>query len=444
MSDFDDELRRILGDERLALTPRDDAVGRIVKGAHRRRTVRVVASAAGSIGLVAAVAIGSMAVTGQLAVGPDPAPPSGGETPAILPGPDLTPDPVLPTTTTPDPTGDPTGDASGDPAGEPPGTGDPSGDTPPDGPDPVDVTALPLLDPAAPFDGVQVRMTLAELQQVPGVEITRLRGDSAFPELCYGSFTTARAHGYISVRGAVGSPPDDLMGAYEVATLVPDVAVRTPEGIGVGSWASDVWAAYPETYAEDNGDLGTVISGLDGVASYWDFEVVDGVVTHISHDGAHNCGDDPQPLEDPDLAVLDPAGVDGVSVGMTLAELQALGGVEIDTAQQGGACYGSFARGDVQGWISHRSDLQSEGSMDTSEWRVTAIRTATGRQTPEGISAGSTRNDVLAAYPDLVEGSTFDSYATVPGRPDLRWVFNFDESDQVRNFRLEGGQNCYG
>ncbi|SDU87489.1 hypothetical protein [Jiangella alkaliphila] len=454
MNDFDDELRRIFGDDRLAVPSSTDAVGRIVRGARRRRTVRMVASTAASVGVVAALAVGSMAVTGQFSADagyePEPA-----ESPAML-APELTPDPVtLPApaaspseTPVGDPTGaatgEPAGDVTGDPTGSSAGGADPGGEQPTDVPVPVDVIGLPLLDPAAPFDGVQVRMTLAELQQVPGVQITRLRGDSDRPELCYGEFRTERAHGYISLRGAIGEPPEDIMAAYEVATLVPDVPVRTPEGIGVGSLAADVWTAYPETSADDGDDLATVIRGLDGVISFWAFEVTDGLVSRIVHDGLDNCGANPQPYEEPDLPVFDPAGLEGVQIGMTLAELEALGNVEIDTTHQGGACYGSFVRGQVSGWISHRRDLSGDGSIDDSEWRVTVLRSSAEVRTPEGIRVGSTRSEVLAAYPGLIEGDSFDPYVTVAGRPDLQWVINFAGGDLVDNFHLDGGQNCYG
>lgn len=442
MNDYDDELRRLLGDDRLALTPRADAVERVVKGAHRRRTARLVASAAGSLGVVAALAIGSMAVTGQFSAGPTVDPGPADSPTMLLPGPAISTEPTTPTTTPPSPSGDPTGGPSGGPAGEQPGPGGTDGSQA--GDEPVDVSGLPLLDPGGLFDGVRVRMPLSELEDVPGVQITRLTGDSEFPELCYGEFRTERAHGYISVRGVVGSPPDDLMAAYEVATLVPDVAVRTPEGVGVGSRLADVRQTYPDYTELASGAYSVPIDGLAGVGSIWRIENADGAVSRIIHHGAHTCGPDPQPYEEPDLPVFDPAGLDGVQVGMTLAELEALGGVDIDTTQQGGACYGSFTRGEVSGWISHRREFPAGDSLDTSEWRVTVIRTDADVQTPDGIRAGSPKSDVLTAYPGLVEGDTFDSYTAVPGRPDLRWVFDFGDDYRVANFHLDGGQNCYG
>ncbi len=455
MNDFDDELRRIFGDDRLAVPSSTDAVGRIVRGARRRRTMRMVASTAASVGVVAALALGSMAVTGQFSADagyePEPA-----ESPA-MPAPELTPDPVtLPApaaspsdTPVGDPTGaatgEPVGDATGDPTGSSAGGADAGGEQPADVPVPADVSGLPLFDPAAPFDGVQVRMTLAELQQVPGVQITRLRGDSDRPELCYGEFRTERAHGYISLRGAIGDPPEDIMAAYEVATLVPDVPVRTPEGIGVGSLAADVWAAYPETSADDGDDLATVIRGLDGVVSFWQFEVTEGLVSQIVHDGLHNCGANPQPIDGADVTVIGPAGLGPIRIGMTLAELQAVDGVQVDTENQVGQCYGSFTHGDTNGWISVRRDLTTEGApVLDEEWRVTMLSSDADVRTPEGIGVGSSRAEVLVAYPGTVEGDSSDPYVPVPGEPGMWWSFNFGGTDHITSFFLDGGQNCAG
>lgn len=440
MNDFDDELRRLLGDERLALTPRADAVGRVVKGAHRRRTVRLVASTAGSVGLVAAVALGSLAATGQFTAAPDLDPAPAGTPTMLLPGPELTPDPVVTMPTATD-TGDPTGEPDGDPSGTPSGpTAGAGSETP--GTEPVDVSALALFDPAVPFDGVQVRMPLSELQQVPGVQITRLRGDSAFPEFCYGEFRTPSSHGYISLRGAIGGPPDDLMAAYEVSWLVPDVAVRTPEGVGIGSTVDDVLRAYPGYTEIEPGVFTSYIDGLAGTASMWHIETTGGVVSRIVHDGLHNCGDNPQPVDgptaDPDVPVITADGYGPIRIGMSVAELEDVDGVTIDTSDQSATCHGSFTYDDVHGSVSVRRDPDT-GEIFDDALQVTTITSDRPLQTPEGVRQGTPLDQVRLVYPNL---EVFAEQARAAAGARTYWMFRTAGSDAVVQVMVDAGWGC--
>lgn len=473
MNEFDDELRRIFGDDRLAVPPGSDAVGRIVRGARRRRTVRLVASTAGSVGLVAAVAFGSMAVTGQFTAAPtyEPQP---AESPEVRPAPALTPDPEAPPKAAAGPSGDTTGDETGeasdpstaDPETEQP-TGDPGGEAPGDVSEPVDVSGLPLFDPAAPFDGVQVRMTLAELAGVPGIEITRLSSDprSISPAACYGSFRTATSHGYISLRGAWGSPPDDpaeLYAAYEVATVITDVAVRTPEGLGVGSSIDDLLTLYPDAYAAypgagpgepDSYDVG--VPGLGGLASHLRIQVTDGVVSQIDHDGVHNCGDDPRPVDEPAPADFDVPGADvfgPVRLGMTLSELRAVAGVELtewEGYESKPYCYGQFRIGEVSGLVSVRRDVTS-GDLPApaaaeDDFIVTAIgSTAAGAVTPAGVGVGSTLDQIAAAQPGFTTDDPMSALPAAPATQGVRWTFELWDADVVQRLGLDAGHSCIG
>ncbi|WP_053206988.1 hypothetical protein [Jiangella muralis] len=461
MNEFDDELRRIFGDDRLAVPPGANAVGRIVRGARRRRTVRMVASTAGSAGLVAAVAFGSMAVTGQFTAAPtyEPQP---AESPEALPP----LDPAAPPKAAAGPSGDITGDATGEPSGpstagqateQPTGAGtDPGGGEQPAGVDesPVDVSALPLFDPAAPFDGVQVRMTLAELQQVPGVEITRLRADDLDrPQLCYGAFRTAQTHGYISLRGAIGEPPADLLGGYEVSRVVVDVPVRTPAGVGVGSTLGDVLTAYSDAVVD--GDVVSAgVPDLGGVFSVWNLQLDGDVVTSIGHEGMHNCGDAPVPAPAPATADFSVPGGDlfgPVRLGMTLAELRATPGVEITewTGRSRPYCYGEFRAGDVTGLVSVLRDISTgelpAPAVSEDEFVVSSIgTTAGGTVTPAGVGVGSTLDQVAAAQPGFTTEVPGSALPGAPATQGVRWTFERWDADVVQRLALDAGHTCIG
>ncbi|WP_162605691.1 DUF4366 domain-containing protein [Jiangella aurantiaca] len=316
MNDFDDELRRILGDDRLSLTARADAVGRIVKGAQRRHTTRVVASAVGSVGLVAAVAVGSVAVTGQFTAAPDvnpagtpttletpetptieetPAPPTlqPSETPATEetgepPVNTETPDPPPDEDTTEAPpvseTGDETGSDTGTETGEDPATDDPA------------ANAI-VIYPNEGIDGFTVGTPLTELEGIDGVEITPYEPGSGYHEACYGEYRSANAHGVISVRGSWGEYPDDLRPHYEVATMHFYTPVSTPEGIAAGSTESDMLAAYPQAWVMGDGNYRAEFHGEDVIVRAWHFLMSAGEVAEVVMDGAARC--EKQPIVDP-------------------------------------------------------------------------------------------------------------------------------------------------
>lgn len=446
MNDFDDDLRRLLGDDRLALTPRADAVDRIVKGARRRRATRVAATAAGSVGLVAALTVGSFAVAGQFTAAPEPVQPA--ETPSV-------------------PTDDPTPAPS---------------ETPTD-------AAPVVVYPNEGIDGFTVGTKLADLEGIDGVEITRYAPEDGYSELCYGEYRSPSAHGYISTRGTFGSVPEDLDPYYEVSTMHFDVPVVTPEGITAGSSEAEVLAAYPGAAQFGMADrYRAEFQGEQNIVRAWEFPAVGGVVTEVVMDGLPTCdrvpvldpptgGDeggtepaDPptstEPADDPTETPGDndtPGGgteagwrVDGddvlspIRLGMTLAELQAVEGVQISTDGGGdGICYGSFTLGTQTGAISVRRDFGSDDPPAPAEsdddYRITYFSTSDpAATTPLGVGPGSTFEQVREAYPDVVTGDTFDAYVPDAGNPAVRWLFVSGDGETVASLGLDAGQNCWG
>ncbi|WP_116947172.1 hypothetical protein [Jiangella endophytica] len=449
MSDFDDELRRLMGDDRLGLTPRADAVGRIVKGAHRRRTVRVVASAAGSVGLVAALAIGSMAVSGQFSAGPHEPQPAVSPT-GLLPGPkELGPDAIVRPTTPASPPASPDSETT-----EPADPGE-EGSGPPD-------SNQIVLDPDVGIDGFTVGTPLADLQALDGVELTQYGPERGISNMCFGEYASTWAHGTISVRGSWGDYPDAPTPYFEVATMYLDVPFVTPEGIGIGSTEADVFAAYPSASRYANGDLGADLG--DQTTRSWVFTITDGLVSQAMLDGVDRCSDPAEDGDEPDLPQptggpgdFEPGGyrVSGdqafapVWLGMTLAELRQLDGVQITEGAVDGLCYGSFEYEHLFGLISVRRDFASEGNpapaQSESDYRVTMISSSVpASTTPLGLGPGSSLESVRQAYPDLVEGDTFDPYVPDGYNPAVRWLFQTNGDGTVARLAVDAGQNCAG
>lgn len=451
MNDFDDELRRLLGDDRLGLTPRADAVGRIVKGAHRRRTIRVVASAAGSVGLVAALALGSVAVSGQFSAGPDEPQPADTPT-ALLPGPEeMRPDATVRPTTPVTPPASPGSEAT-DPA-DPDDDGEGSGS-----PDSNQI----VLDPNVGIDGFTVGTPLAELEALDGVELTPYGPERGISNMCFGEYASTWAHGTISVRGSWGEYPDDPTPYYEVATMRLDVPFVTPEGIGIGSTEADVFAAYPSAIRYANGDLGADLG--DQTIRSWVFSITDGLVSQAMLDGVDRCSDPADDGDEPDLPQptggpgdFEPGGyrVHGdeafgpARLGMTVAELRQLDGVRITEGAVDGFCYGTFEYEHLYGLISVRRDLRGDSApvpaQSENDYRVTFIRSsAPASTTPLGLGPGSSLESVRQAYPGLVEGDTFDPYVPDATNPAVRWVFQTNGDGTVSQLAVDAGQNCAG
>ncbi|PZF79225.1 hypothetical protein [Jiangella anatolica] len=231
MNDVDNELRRILHDDRLALTPSAGAVETIVRGARRRRTSRAAATAVGSAGLAAVVTVGAFAVTGQF----------GGDTDGLQPA-------------APAPDAEPV-----------------------------------VVYPNEGIDGFTVGTKLTELEGIEGVEITAFTAADGYGPLCYGEYRSENAHGFISTRGTFGEVPADLTPHYEVATMHFDVPVATPEGITAGSSDADVLAAYTAAFAVEDGIRAELDDGGRIIVRAWEFPLDKDEVSEVVLDGAANC-----------------------------------------------------------------------------------------------------------------------------------------------------------
>jgi hypothetical protein len=158
-------------------------------------------------------------------------------------------------------------------------------------PDPNRFDALPVVDPGSGFGGVSLGMTIAELQQISGVTVTEFTEAQGRTDYCYGRYTSGSVSGYISVRGAWGElpqDPDELYSEYRVTTIVPEVPLRTPEGIAVGSTFDEVSAAYPDL--DSSGDVWWAAPRTyHEWARFWRFESPGDSVTRWWLDGLQNC-----------------------------------------------------------------------------------------------------------------------------------------------------------
>lgn len=281
MTNFDDEMRRMFADRRIGQVPNPPSVADLVQGASRRRTRRVVVSAVSAAGVVAAVAVGATALVDFTnTASPDVVPAVTSTSTA-----DPTPPPSEPTE---DPTVDPTTPPS-DPSTDPSEPSDPPDETEPpdDSTDPAD-DDVPVLDPEAGYDGVELGMTLRELRQVEGIEIEEFTADQGRNDACYGTYRIGEVSGLIGIPGTdEQADPEDL---FMVASLAFDGPFQTPEGITVGSSLEEVQTAYSYLSREPNYATAPASRG------WWVFDGIyangtDGgdTVTDLYIDLGHSC-----------------------------------------------------------------------------------------------------------------------------------------------------------
>lgn len=157
--------------------------------------------------------------------------------------------------------------------------------------------------------------------------------------------------------------------------------------------------------------------------------------------------DPSEPPDDGDtLPVIDPVdGFDGVRIGMSIAEVESVAGVEIipSNYEPNDFCYGEFHTPTLTGWISVRTPFGAEATPAASDddFVVTFITPDVPATTPEGIGVGSPWSDVEAAYANREEYPIGES-AVVQNDPPLRWIFGDGGGDEVSIIYLDGGQAC--
>lgn len=240
--ELDAELRRLFGDERLALQARADAPRAIVAGARRIRRKRAVTTA------VAGAAVASLLVVGGLTLGPfrtqqDVAALSSGtlETGAATSSADgplsSAPSPAVPTTPSTSPPLSSTSVGSRGDAETPPKKPTPKSPVPPS--PPAMVTAGPLLGP----DGFgQLKLGMTE-QDASAKDVTLVKTSN----------NDACVYYEISGTGVPLATTAWISNAHGLVMIMPRGSVHTPEGIGFGSTRDDVMKRYPATVANNSG-----------------------------------------------------------------------------------------------------------------------------------------------------------------------------------------------
>lgn len=144
-------------------------------------------------------------------------------------------------------------------------------------------------------------------------------------------------------------------------------------------------------------------------------------------------------------ATLGPDGYGALKLGMTMAEANATGLVENVTVDANGGC-GS----DTDGWLKGAPTPSAEEDtarlyFSTNTNKLTAIYAYSSIATPEGITIGSSIDEVLAAYPDWQgeDEGTGIGFAAVPGNDQARYRINID-SESVIALSVESlDQDCY-
>lgn len=134
-----------------------------------------------------------------------------------------------------------------------------------------------------------------------------------------------------------------------------------------------------------------------------------------------------------DTATLGPDGYKGLHPGQTTAEAEATG-LLVDKQQNGGCTryYLNPSEGqqNVGGgvWIDQQAGLVLLSGTERTH-------------TPEGITMGSTLDQIRKAYPDLkpVPPQDFVYDTQVPGHPELHYRFAVDDQQRVRDYDLDTG-----
>jgi hypothetical protein len=240
--ELDAAMRRLFGDERLAVQARSDAPQAIVAGARRIRRKRAVMTS------VAGAAVASLLVVGGLTLGPfraqqDVAALSSGtlETGAATStaGGPLSSAPSTPGSTTPlaaPPLVTTSIVARGD-AETPPRKPVSKSSVPPS--TTMVVTTGPLLGP----DGFgQLKLGMTE-QDASVKDVTLVKTGT----------TDACAYYEISGAGVPLAITAAISNAHGLVMIMPPSAVHTPEGIGFGSTKDDVMKRYPATAVTKSG-----------------------------------------------------------------------------------------------------------------------------------------------------------------------------------------------
>jgi hypothetical protein len=142
---------------------------------------------------------------------------------------------------------------------------------------------------------------------------------------------------------------------------------------------------------------------------------------------------------------LGPDGFGALKLGMTRAEASATGLTENLAVEEGSGC-GS----DTDGWLKGaptpaEEDASGRLYFSSSSGKLVAIYVYSSVATPEGITIGSSIDEVLAAYPDWqgeAEGVGI-GYAAVPSNDQANYRINID-SESVIELSLESvDQDCY-
>lgn len=122
--------------------------------------------------------------------------------------------------------------------------------------------------------------------------------------------------------------------------------------------------------------------------------------------------------------VIGPTGWGRLRLGMSEADAIATGEFDLSEGVSGSPCH--------RYWLAGHG-----GPVDISPtYGVARIPAKSGVRTPEGIGAGSTDDEVLAAYPDATTAN-YVITAPVPGNAKAVYVFNTSPSKQVSSLTLE-------